>query len=182
MSCNNCSYWRKSWKRRKSGMEHYPHKFRPSVIIPLYRSWAIYSWEFCQENYCNETSSYLILKQTLWRHFSTDFYIIGIYGKLRTRTISLTWSAQYKIRFYNIEIISKFQKNCLFINCVLCDKHSFSLSYLLSKDRQSFLKTLLVSWFVFIFVIGGCYICSFVIFSSLETRQFSSNLIQNNCA
>ena len=48
----------------------------------------------------------------MWRNSSTDFYQIGIYGKLRTRHIRLYMNCrpQYKTCYYNIEIISKFQK------------------------------------------------------------------------
>ena len=82
-----------------------------------------------------------LLKQTLWRHFSTNWYKIGIPGKLTTRHRSLYMNCrpQYKnnIKIVIIRLISN-----LYI--------AFSLFYLISKDRQSFLRTLLVSMHMFI--------------------------------
>ena len=122
LPCNDCFYWQKGKMRRKGDRNHSTQKCQPHVIILLYGSFMVVF--FGSIYYSNETS-----------RFSTK---IGIHGKLRTSHISLLHEG-HNTKYIVIEIITK-----LYI--------SFSLSYLVFKDCQSFLKTLLV-YCIFLFSI-----------------------------
>ena len=89
--------------------KHGPHWCHPCVIILLYRSCTV----FCHlENYCNETISGV----------SKTKYFEGISKPIFIKLVSMESQErgpQYIISNNNIEIIFKFKKNCLFINCSL---------------------------------------------------------------
>ena len=100
-------------------------------------------------------------KQGLWSHFSTAFDKIGIYGKLTMCPISLCMNC------HSIKYIIIKKKSKLYI--------ALSLSYLLSKVRQFFLKTLLV-WTYYISLQFGSTPSGELSSGHLCTLQFITDL------